>query len=66
MVDIDKEQYKMLKQINKINSLSCNNLTEKETEIIKFLIENNFVESIQETKTTFMKYNIIFSSINCI
>ena len=38
MVDIDKEQYKMLKQINKINSLSCNNLTEKETEIIKFLI----------------------------
>lgn len=43
MVDINHDQYKMLKRISKAQSIEIGSLTDEEKKICDFLCENSFV-----------------------
>lgn len=52
MVDINFQQYKMLKHINNVQSISTANFSTEELEICEFLCNKEFLSITQKTRYT--------------
>lgn len=63
LVEINKEQYKLLKYINKKGTIYCDQLTSDELDICKYLFKNDL---INRTTKTISKRNNDYVSLDVI
>ena len=57
MIEINKEQYKMLKQISRTKILQYDSLSLRQQDLCKFLSEKGFMTAISKSKTVNSEYN---------